>query len=294
MSSLRPELEPACNLCGSRHLSRRFIATRSGRPVVRCRRCGLVFYCPLPSASEATALYSAEYFFREFPDHEAEDQIRLAHARLQRIESEVGTGRLLDVGCGRGRFLQAARQRGWEAVGLDVAPAAVKEAAAASGATVLQGTLSRPRPAGMAEFDVLTLWDVLEHLTDPAGDLRCARHWLRPGGLIVIQTQNANGVTAAWMRERWEQFVPFHLFHFSTRTLALALAQAGFVGIRIEPSHQFVAEFLPADGAAPPGGPARPRGLKERLRRLRDTLYAGFGYDRFNIMVATARRPQEA
>jgi SAM-dependent methyltransferase len=294
MNIVGHDLQAPCNLCGARRFARCFIATRSSRLVVRCRQCGLLFCFPQPSASEAAALYSASYFADEYPDASAEDQVRLADARLRRIEEESGIGRLLDVGCGRGRFLQVARARGWEAVGLDVAPFSVQDAATVSGAIVLQGALSGSRPAGMAEFDVLTLWDVVEHLTDPAGDLRCALHWLHPGGLIVLQTQNANGVTASWMRQRWEQFVPFHLFHFSPRTLELALTQAGFVQIRVEPSYQFVAGLLLADGNAVPAAFHRTSNLKERLRRLRDTVYVGFGHDRFNIMVATARRPREA
>jgi len=169
------------------------------------------------------ALYPEEYFDREFPEDRAVDQFQLAQRRLARIEGEVGLGRLLDVGCGVGRFLLVARQRGWEAVGLDVAPAAVGRAAATSGATVLQGDLSRTRPDGMAQVDVVTMWDVLEHLVDPVGDLGRARNWLRPGGLIVIQTQNANSVTSGWMRRRWEQFVEYHLFHLSSEALRLAL-----------------------------------------------------------------------
>jgi len=291
MGSPRHDLESPCHLCGSRRLSHRFIAARSGRLVVRCNRCGLLFYRPQPSAAEAAALYSADYFAREYPDTSSEEQRRLAHARLQRIESEVGTGRLLDVGCGRGYFLQVARQRGWDAVGLDVAPSTTREAAAVSGATVLQGTLRTRRPADMPAFDVLTLWDVLEHLVDPVGDLVGAGQWLRPGGLIIIQTQNANGVTAAWMRERWEQFVPYHLVHFSPRSLGLALRQAGFVQIRTEGSEQFVAGLLDASGHDSARRAARTATLKEWLRRFRDLVYASCGYDRFNIMVATARRP---
>jgi cyclopropane fatty-acyl-phospholipid synthase-like methyltransferase len=280
-----------CNLCGSFDLSRLFTATQSAKQVVRCRRCGLVFYDPQPLPRRAVALYSPGYFDREFPEDQAADQIQLAQRRLTRIESEVGVGRLLDVGCGVGRFLLVARQRGWETVGLDVAPAAVQKAAATSGATVLQGDLSRARPAGMVPFDVVTMWDVFEHLSDPVGYLRRVHHWTRSGGMVVIQTQNANSVTAAWMRQRWEQFVEFHLFHFSTQTLQLALEAAGFEQIRIEASEEFSRNALSNPGQPPTATPGFGRGLRDCLRHLRDFAFICCGYDSYNIMVATGRCP---
>jgi len=278
----------SCNLCGSRDLRFLFSAVRSGHQVVGCRHCGLMFYNPQPSPDQTAALYSADYFAQEFPEELAAEQIQLAHRRLARIEEEVGIGSLLDVGCGIGRFLFAARNRGWKAAGMDISPAAASIARRTSGAQVFVGDLALPPPNGIPRFDIVTLWDVFEHLLDPVGDLGRVRRWLRPGGLIVIQTQNANGVTYAWMRRRWEQFVPYHLYHFSSRTLRVALEQAGFQQIRIEASDRF-----PRDDPAAPGMPStenRPqRDLRATLRTLRDTAFVWAGYDPFNIMVATAR-----
>lgn len=285
------EVWVACNLCGSADHAILFTATQSAKQVVRCRRCGMVFYNPQPSPSQVAALYSSEYFAREFPGELVAEQTRLAHGRLARIESELGVGSLLDVGCGVGCFLAVARQRGWRAVGMDVAPAAVKVATTASGGPVLLGDLSRPRPAGMSPFDVLSMWDVLEHLADPVGDLRRARHWLRPGGLIVMQTQNVNSVTSAWMRRRWEQFVEFHLYHFSSRTLRLALEQAGFERIRIEASDRFTRGEAATRDEKVPRSAERPMSPRDSLRHSRDFLFVRMGYDPFNIMVAAARCP---
>lgn len=280
-----------CNLCGSPDSLALFTATRSGKRVVRCRRCGLVFYNPQPSPSQAAAQYSPEYFAREFPEDVGAEQTRLAHLRLARIETELGVGSLLDVGCGVGRFLAVAHQRGWRAVGMDVASAAVQAAATLSGAPVLLGDLSRLCLAGTPLFDVLTMWDVLEHLSDPVGDLRRARQWLRPGGLIVIQTQNVNGVTSAWMRRRWEQFVESHLYHFSTRTLRIALEQAGFGRIRIEASDRFAWSEPAARDDSPPCPREHSRNFADVLRHFRDWLLVCLGHETFNVMVATARRP---
>lgn len=270
-----------CRLCGARALRTLFVAERSGRQVVRCR-CGLVFYDPQPSPARLVELYARGYFEERYPEARAPEQRELARRRLARIEADTPVGTLLDVGCGRGCFLAAARERGWKVVGLDVSPAAVRLARAASGARVIEGELTGGRPPDLEPVDVLTLWDVLEHLADPVAALAAAPRWLKPGGLLVVQTQNVNSVTAAWMGRRWEQFEEFHLYHFSTETLARALRHAGFVAVRIEAMDAFP---RPVTRPAPRPAPA----ARRALRRLRDALWVLAGHDRFNVMVATAR-----
>ena len=272
-----------CRLCGSHDLRVLYTATRSGRQVVRCRGCGLVFYDPQPSPGQAAALYSSDYFAREYPAETEEGQTRLAHRRLTRIEMETGVGSLLDAGCGAGRFLAIARARGWKAAGLDLSPSAVRLAATVSGAPVYEGDLGLPLPPGQAPVDVVTMWDTLEHFTDPVAALAETPRWLRPGGLLVIQTQNANSVTAAWMGRRWEQFVEFHLYHFSPWALRLALERAGLAAVHIEDADQF--------GDAGDTSPPPARGLRAVLGRLRDRAWVLAGHDAFNVMIATARRP---
>jgi len=272
-----------CRLCGSHDLRVLYTATRSGRQVVRCRGCGLVFYDPQPSPGQAAALYSSDYFAREYPAETEEGQTRLAHRRLTRIEMETGVGSLLDAGCGAGRFLAIARARGWKAAGLDLSPSAVRLAATVSGAPVYEGDLGLPLPPGQAPVDVVTMWDTLEHFTDPVAALAETPRWLRPGGLLVIQTQNANSVTAAWMGRRWEQFVEFHLYHFSPLALRLALERAGLAAVHIEDADQF--------GDAGDTSPPPARSLRAVLGRLRDRAWVLAGHDAFNVMIATARRP---
>ena len=146
-----------------------------------------------------------------------------------------------------------------------------------------EGDLGRPLPPGQAPVDVVTMWDTLEHFTDPVAALAETPRWLRPGGLLVLQTQNANSVTAAWMGRRWEQFVEFHLYHFSPLALRLALERAGLAAVHIEDADQF--------GDAGDTSPPPARGLRAVLGRLRDRAWVLAGHDAFNVMIATARRP---
>jgi 2-polyprenyl-3-methyl-5-hydroxy-6-metoxy-1,4-benzoquinol methylase len=272
-----------CNLCGSSVLKPLWIAARSRRQVVRCAGCRLVFYNPQPSSEQLRRLYDHGYFDREFAPPTAGEQTALAHRRLVRIERDVNRGRLLDVGCGVGRFLAAAAARGWDAVGIDGAEAAVR-AASALGVPVLHGDLSSVDAAGHRPFDVVTMWDVIEHLSDPVGDLRRARAWLRPGGLLVVQSPNGNGVPFAWLGRRWEQFVEAHLYYFSPPTLRRALREAGFERIVVEGSEAFVDATAIAAGWRWPD-------LRDGARRLRDRALVALGHDAFNIMVATGYRP---
>jgi 2-polyprenyl-3-methyl-5-hydroxy-6-metoxy-1,4-benzoquinol methylase len=278
-----------CGVCGSLDLRVMFCAARSGNQVVRCRRCGLVFYNPRPGEAAVKALYSEGYFIQEYPSEAARDSLALAHRRLARLEHDVLGRVLVDVGCGVGWFVMAARQRGWQAIGVDPSPAAVR-AAGEKGIPVFHANLSDLSPPGVPPADVLTMWDVLEHLTNPVEGLRHAKAWLREGGLIAIQTQNVSGLAFARMRHRWGQFVDAHLYHFSSQTLRMALQTAGYECVHIQAAATFCGDRPEAHAALEPRDRRR-RAVRERVSALYDRMLVWLGYEPFDIMVATARRP---
>ncbi len=238
MSSRRLR-EADCPLCGGARA--RHLVTARGCEVVRCLNCGLVFVWPQPAADELAGIYANEDYHAEVD--EAERRGTFAR-RLRRIEELAPErGRVLDVGCSKGHFLEAAQERGWQAVGVELNPRAV-EAAKARGLDARLGDLAS-QAFEPESFHLVTLFDVLEHVPDPRALLAECRRVLRPGGLLVVTTPDVGGLVP---RLTWWLFgvalgawghptPPGHLVEFSRRTLRQALAAAGFQVIRQRSEH---------------------------------------------------------
>jgi 2-polyprenyl-3-methyl-5-hydroxy-6-metoxy-1,4-benzoquinol methylase len=211
---------------------------RNGHQLVRCRRCSLVFVSPRPSTRAAIdALYTNEAYSAGQVSHAlTTSRMREAHWRLNKLERHVAhRGRLLDVGCSAGSFLVAARERGWRVRGIDVSPAAVQHASAAHGLDVSVATLEDSKLAERS-FDVITVFECIEHMLEPKTAMHAAASLLRERGLLVITTPNVDGFVPRvtyWLLGRtlgaWEHPTPpHHLYQFSKRTLSTMLNDLGF------------------------------------------------------------------
>ncbi|MDW8065788.1 MAG: class I SAM-dependent methyltransferase [Anaerolineae bacterium] len=153
---------------------------------------------------------------------------RRLRALAQRLP---GRGRLLDVGCADGYFLELARAEGWEVTGVEVSAPMAREVARQLRIPVVLSV----DPLPLEAFDVVTLWEVLEHLPEPVRELRRLAARLRRGGILMLSTPNAAHWQAVLAPERWTGYrPPAHLVLFTPASLHLALEQAGFVGIHIE------------------------------------------------------------
>jgi len=153
--------------------------------------------------------------------------------RLRLIERYVAGGTLVDVGSGAGGFVAevAARPR-WRAIAVEPDPKAA-EACRRVGAQVVTARWEEARlPAGSA--DVITFWEVLEHLHDPVAAIVEARRVLRPHGLLVISTPNRDSLDARLFGPFWVGYeLPRHLNVFSQRQLAQMLARQGFAPVAV-------------------------------------------------------------
>ncbi len=220
---------PHCPLCSGSDAKR--LVTKSGCDVVRCKGCGLTFVWPQPTPEELEAHYSAPRYHAEV---DAAERRRYFATRLRQIEELVPRrGRVLDVGCAQGFFLEVACAEGWDAAGLDLDRKAV-EAAQARGLDVRHGELT-PATFAPESFDVVTLFDLIEHVREPRELLAAARGVLRPGGLLVVATPDISGLVpratyalfgrtlGAWGHPT----PPGHLVQFSRRTLHRMLKEEG-------------------------------------------------------------------
>jgi 2-polyprenyl-3-methyl-5-hydroxy-6-metoxy-1,4-benzoquinol methylase len=142
-------------------------------------------------------------------------------------------GRLLDVGAATGFFVEQARAVGWDAIGLEPSEWAAEFARRELGMEVFTGTLESMHFADQA-FDVVTLWEVIEHLPDPMVTLQEIRRILRPGGQLVLSTPDSGSPVARASGRRWLGWrkVPEHLFFFDRSNLDRLLTRAGFVPVR--------------------------------------------------------------
>lgn len=232
MLSRRPTPAPVlCLLCGKGAAF--FWFSKDDFAIRRCARCGFVFVHPAPP--DTRDIYAGEDYFRGthrgfgYINYE-EDKIPMEafeRALLTRIERLLGRrGALLDVGAATGFFLSRAREAGWEVAGIEISPYAA-ETGRQRGLDIRCGALGDR--LFHRRFDVVTLFDVAEHLPDPHAAIRACRDLLVPGGLLVINTPDTSSFVARLLGRRWYSFVPpEHLSYFNPRNIELLLRRHGF------------------------------------------------------------------
>jgi 2-polyprenyl-3-methyl-5-hydroxy-6-metoxy-1,4-benzoquinol methylase len=241
-------------------------------PVVRCRQCGLVYLHPRLTAAAVEAAYEevadtryleeregrVHTFARALDELERVRRRLVAHPRPVPRPANAATpstrpstngvahrgarggkrGRLLDVGCHIGVFLELAAARGWAAEGVEPSRWAT-DVARGQGLSVTCGTLRGSAfPAGA--FDVVTMWDVIEHFPDPAAEVREVHRLLRPGGLVGITTMNIDSLVARLLGPRWPWLMQMHLYYFSVRTLRALMERCGFRVVAVTPHRRIV------------------------------------------------------
>ena len=197
-----------------------------GKDIVKCPGCGLVFY---EGGAPPGDLYSDEYFSGgEYLDYRGDKKIiqRNFRRHIKLLHRLAPSGRLLELGCAYGFFLELAREY-WEVKGIDVTAAGVHHARQVIGVNALREDFLT-LPDEPESWDVICLWDTIEHLPHPILTLRKAATWLKPGGVLLLTTGDIESRLARLRGERWRQIhPPTHLYYFSAATLGKALTQAG-------------------------------------------------------------------
>ncbi|HNT74101.1 MAG TPA: methyltransferase domain-containing protein [Anaerolineae bacterium] len=225
----------SCALCGHDdatllHQGRDYVYGYPGEfPVVRCNHCGLTYLNPRPTQAAMPRYYPANYEpYRPAPTHWLP---RLHQTLRYRNRCRVVTrlragGTLLDVGCSTGIFLaEMRRHSGWEVWGVEPNAEAAAYARDALHLTVTTGALADAHFPD-AHFDVVTMFDVLEHVHAPRETLREIRRILRPGGYLICSVPNLDSLDAQLFGAYWIGYdVPRHLYTYSKRTL-VAMLQA--------------------------------------------------------------------
>lgn len=212
-----------CVLCKSATF--RFLFERKQFRIEKCVSCDLVQVTNVPAVESLQNFYDKSYFdssYASLSDNRAKQRYVYVNFenKLDQIEGRVGKrGKLLDIGCSFGFFLDAARKRGWAVEGIDMSAYAVEYAGSRLNLPVKNGCITEADFAKQS-FDVITMWDVIEHLANPKETLKGVSECLKGDGMLVVSTPDVDSFRARLEGKRWRVWVPpDHLLYFSPRTM---------------------------------------------------------------------------
>jgi 2-polyprenyl-3-methyl-5-hydroxy-6-metoxy-1,4-benzoquinol methylase len=286
----------SCLLCGNEKLKKVYApASANGRALFRCRSCGLVQMFPMPGADELDAYYQKydvlgenDPYYREAWSETIGDtpEAREAKNRIRFIGPYLFAGaRILDVGSGPGLFMRLANEAGLAAEGVELNNEAAAQSAKYFNLKVKAGSVD----AAHGEYDALALWDVLEHVSDPAGFIKkCATH-IKTNGWLFIETPNeaalldrmVNIFRHVGIRSLADTFYGMHhLVLFRLPTLKKLLEENGFVIEKLS--------FISTD----PARVFRNASFKDKIMRLGLGIISFFAvlFGRQNKMLIAARK----
>lgn len=236
----------SCIICHKRHLHYNFSLDKFR--VEECPNCGLMGLNPQPSDKELADIYGKNYFLfsenDEAQQHASALKSLTADHYLNLLESYQGgklRGRLLEIGCGQGDFLVRAANRGLHITGVEYSKYSVEVAQNKIGnrGTVYCGEINQIIALNEC-FDIIVFTDVLEHIRDPRDFLKKVYSLLSKDGIVVIAVPTLDSFSARFMKSRWVEFKPEHLWYLSTNTLTRLLHSESFAEIKIKPAKKFL------------------------------------------------------
>jgi len=207
--------------------------------LLRCEGCGFCFLDPIPSHEELVKLYSDGYYSssdsNQFGYSNYKDDVDLiiltAIQRYRLITSRISPQeglKLLDIGCAYGYYLDLARLYGWDVQGVELNPQAVREASETFKLDIKHGRI-QDHAFEDKSFDLVTCWDLIEHLQDPTALLQETGRILKTGGSFVLTTPDISSLPSRIMGKRWMGYKTIeHIHFFSKETLTKYFEKTGF------------------------------------------------------------------
>jgi SAM-dependent methyltransferase len=210
----------------------RFHGRQEKYTLVRCTACSIV-WLDNPPKPEEMHLHYTEAYDRLISASGEGSPVRWRD-RNAALAPHGQSGAILDLGCSSGAFLQTLRGKDWDLYGIEMSAESAKKAEASTGAKVFVGKIL-DAPFAPASFDVITSFDVLEHLYEPRRVMAKVSEWLKPGGIFYVLVPNIDSAEGRIFRSYWHGLeLPRHLFHYSPASLKFLAKAAGLTEVSLE------------------------------------------------------------
>ncbi|MEO5345492.1 MAG: class I SAM-dependent methyltransferase [Magnetococcus sp. YQC-9] len=221
-----------CPLCHGRDATFRVQAREA--PVHECQVCGVLFLHPMPDEERLQTIYQAHYYASwggETWDKAVREQKKLNfRTHLQRIRPLITSkGRLLDVGAARGELVETALELDFDAYGVERSSHGAAQAKKQLGTDRVLAARIEDAELGTQPFDVITLFDLIEHVTEPDRVLTRVVDHLAPGGVLYLVTPDSASISLRLMGRYWWHYKPEHLFYFNRTNLVRLLEKHGLM-----------------------------------------------------------------
>ena len=197
--------------------------------LVKCKNCGFVFSLKIPSQNELDAVYSA--YGRN--DYLSPMTVKRYNELLDKFERYRKTNNILDIGCGIGYFLVEAKKRGWNVYGTEYTDKAIK-ICESKGIKVFKGAILE-QSFDNEMFDVVTSFEVIEHINNPLQEINIYKKILRKDGVFYLTTPNFNSIERYLLKDKYNALAyPEHLSYYTPKTISFLFRNNGFKKMKIE------------------------------------------------------------
>lgn len=237
-----------CNICGSSNC-KVFPNEFFKKILLRCQKCGLIFVHPQPKFSELKKIYTQKYFKNSNSNSigyenylkDKPNIIKTFEKRFKNVEKLYPKkGKILDLGCAMGFFLEVAENHGWTPYGVEISNYASNIAKKRFGDKVFNGTLDQACFSNNF-FDIITMWDYLEHISDPAEELSRARQLLKKDGILILSAPDTNSLPHKIFGNRWMGYKDQeHLYYFSEKNIRMLLEKTSLKVLKSEKIGKYI------------------------------------------------------
>lgn len=197
--------------------------------IVKCKECGLVYTNPMENPDSLLKGYE-DVIDQEYLDTEKYRKLLLLE-HLKHIEAFKTKGKMLDIGCFAGYFLELAKQKGWDVYGIEPSNWA-RNVAKKRKVKIISESIDNAKLSDKT-YDVITMWDVIEHLPNPRQVLKKCYDSLDDKGIIALGTPNIECLVAKIMGSNYPYILRMHHLFYSPKTLSLMLDSVGFKTIKV-------------------------------------------------------------